>query len=172
MGLAAEALAEGGAEVTDLDLPDEFAGLRDAQATVMMGEGKTALLNEYRAHPEALDRGYADLVEGRWSVTPAKLRDALDLGARCRMAFDALAASYDAVLTPSAADEAPLFGQGTGDPSFNQIWSILHVPCINLPVLTGPSGLPVGLTLTGPRFSDRSLITAALTIEPALLGTR
>jgi Asp-tRNA(Asn)/Glu-tRNA(Gln) amidotransferase A subunit family amidase len=172
LALAAKALAGEGAEVTDLDLPDEFAGLRDAQVAVMMGEGKAALLNEFRAHPEALDRGYIDLIEGRWSVPPAKLREALDLGARCRMAFDTLAASYDALLTPSAADEAPIFGQGTGDPSFNQIWSILHVPCINLPVLTGPNGLPVGLTLTGPRFSDRSLITAALTIEPALLGTR
>jgi len=169
---AGRALAGAGAEVSDLDLPGEFAGLRDAQMAVMMGEGKAALLNEYRAHPDKLDRAYIDVIEGSWSVRPARLRDALDLGARCRIAFDELAAGYDAVLTPSAADEAPLFGRGTGDAAFNQAWSILHAPCINLPVLTGPSGLPVGLTLTGPRFSDKALLTAARTIEPVLLGAR
>jgi len=169
---AGRALAGAGAEVSDLDLPGEFAGLRDAQMAVMMGEGKAALLNEYRAHPDKLDRGYIDVIEGSWSVRPARLRDALDLGARCRIAFDELAAGYDAVLTPSAADEAPLFGRGTGDAAFNQAWSILHAPCINLPVLSGPGGLPVGLTITGPRFSDQALLTAARTIEPVLRGAR
>jgi Asp-tRNA(Asn)/Glu-tRNA(Gln) amidotransferase A subunit family amidase len=170
-GLAhsADRLADAGAAVVEFELPDEFAALRDAQIAIMMGEAKAALLNEYRAHPDLLDPSYIDVIEGSWSVRPAKLRDALDLGARCRIAFDTMAARFDAVVTPSATDEAPIFGQGTGNAAFNQIWSILHVPCINLPVLTGPNGLPVGLTLTGPRFADRRLLASARAIEPVLL---
>jgi len=167
---AARLLVNAGAEVIDLDLPPEFTDLREAQIAVMMGEGKAALLNEYRAHPDILDRGYIDVIEGSWSVAPSRLRAALDLGARCRMAFDTLSETFDLVLTPSATDEAPIFGQGTGDASFNQIWSILHAPCVNLPVLSGPNGLPIGLTLTGPRFSDRRLLANARVVEPILLS--
>jgi len=170
-GLArsADRLADAGAAVVELDLPDEFAALRDAHIAVMMGEAGAALLNEYRAHPDLLDPGYVDVIEGSWSVHPAKLRDALDLAARCRIAFDSLAAPFDAILTPSATDVAPIFGQGTGNAAFNQMWSLLHVPCINLPVLTGPKGFPVGLTVTGPRFADRRVLASARAIEPALL---
>ncbi|MET0137999.1 MAG: amidase [Sphingobium sp.] len=165
---AAERLAAAGVAVIDIDLPDAFSGLRDAQLAVMMGEARPALLNEYRSHPTLLDPRYVDVIEGEWHVPPAKLRAALDLGARCRIAFDALAEPFDAILTPSAADEAPIFGDGTGNAAFNQIWSLLHVPCINLPVLAGPNGLPIGLTLTGPRFSDRRLLITAHSVEPVL----
>ncbi|MET0363110.1 MAG: amidase family protein, partial [Sphingobium sp.] len=161
-------LAAAGVTVTDIDLPDMFFGLRNAQLAVMMGEARPALINEYRSHPTLLDPRYIDVIEGGWHVPPAKLRAALDLGARCRIAFDALAEPYDAILTPSATDEAPIFGNGTGNAAFNQIWSLLHVPCINLPVLAGPNGLPIGLTLTGPRFSDRRLLTTAHSVEPVL----
>jgi Asp-tRNA(Asn)/Glu-tRNA(Gln) amidotransferase A subunit family amidase len=164
-----EKLAQAGATLVDLDLPDEFVGLRQAQLDVMMGEGKFALLNEYRAHPEVLDKGYINIIEGDWHVPAAKLRDALDLGARCRTVFDAIASEFDAVLTPSATDEAPIFGQGNGDPAFNQMWTLLHVPCVNLPVLAGPTGFPIGLTITGPRFADRGVLAAARVIEATLV---
>jgi Asp-tRNA(Asn)/Glu-tRNA(Gln) amidotransferase A subunit family amidase len=41
------------------------------------------------------------------------------------------------------------------------MWSLLHVPCVNVPGLTGPAGLPVGVTVTGPRFLDRHVLQVA-----------
>jgi Asp-tRNA(Asn)/Glu-tRNA(Gln) amidotransferase A subunit family amidase len=53
---------------------------------------------------------------------------------------------------------------------FNGMWTLLHVPTVNVPAFTGPQGLPVGITVTGPRFADRQVIAAAKAIGGALLG--
>lgn len=98
----------------------------------------------------------------------ADLLAALDLAARCRAAFDALAAPFDAVLTPSTPGVAPLGPEDTGAATFNRIWTLLHTPCVNVPGLSGPGGLPVGLTLTGPRFRDRQLLAVAARVGDAL----
>ena len=40
-------------------------------------------------------------------------------------------------------------------------WTLLGCPCISLPVLTGPAGLPLGLQVVGARGRDPDLISAA-----------
>jgi Asp-tRNA(Asn)/Glu-tRNA(Gln) amidotransferase A subunit family amidase len=49
----------------------------------------------------------------------------------------------------------------TGDPAFNRIWTLLHLPCLSLPVGRGPAGLPVGVQLVGPLRGDGALVAAA-----------
>ena len=44
------------------------------------------------------------------------------------------------------------------------MWTLLHVPCVNIPGHRGPNGLPVGVTLTAPRFRDRALLAVAATM--------
>ena len=34
------------------------------------------------------------------------------------------------------------------------MWTILQVPCLNVPGFSGESGMPIGLTLVGPRNTD------------------
>lgn len=34
------------------------------------------------------------------------------------------------------------------------MWTILQVPCLNIPGFAGENGLPVGLTLVGARYHD------------------
>src|SRR2546422_6887197 len=41
---------------------------------------------------------------------------------------------------PISTGEAPEGLAATGDPVFCRIWTLLGVPCISLPVLTGPAG--------------------------------
>ena len=50
----------------------------------------------------------------------------------------------------------------------NRIWTLLGVPCINLPRHTGPRGLPVGVTLAGPIGADKALLTFAKWAETRL----
>ena len=38
--------------------------------------------------------------------------------------------------------------------SFCSMWTILQVPCLNVPGFAGENGLPIGLTLVGPRYHD------------------
>ena len=49
------------------------------------------------------------------------------------------------MLTFAATGEAPLRAEGTGDPIFATLWSLIGAPAFSLPLLTGPNGLPIGV---------------------------
>ncbi len=167
MDMAEAALRRAGAVVSALDLPASFDPLGAMQKVVMHAEGRTAFLNLARAHPHGLHDDFHSRVENRDGFTHRQLLDAYDHAAACRAAFDRIAAEYDAVLTPSAPGEAPP-GSHPGNAVFNRMWTLLHVPCVNLPGLLGPNGMPVGVTLTAPRFTDRQLLATAQAVAPAI----
>ncbi|KAK1655014.1 hypothetical protein BDP81DRAFT_390010 [Colletotrichum phormii] len=37
-------------------------------------------------------------------------------------------------------------------------WTGFHMPVINVPVFVGANGMPVGISLVGPRFQDQQLL--------------
>ena len=158
---AEQRLTEAGARLQLLDLPPPFDTLAALQLRVMRSEGQASLLNEYRQHGERLEASLRDQVLNGDGATRAQLCQAWDTAAACRPQFDALAGAFDAVLTPSTPGVAPLGLQNTGDLVFNGIWTLLHVPCVNVPGWRDAQGLPVGLTLTGPRFADRRVLAVA-----------
>lgn len=160
LGDARAKLAGAGVELVDLDLPEPFERLIECHRIILYREGQAAFWNLYQSDLDRLHDDFKHRVENRDGYSNAMLRDAYDVAASCRAAFDGIAGGFDAVLTPSAPGEAPV-GRRPGDPVFNLIWTLLHVPCINIPVTTGPAGLPVGLTVTGPRFTDRKLLAVA-----------
>jgi Asp-tRNA(Asn)/Glu-tRNA(Gln) amidotransferase A subunit family amidase len=163
---AAEILRAAGAEIVPLDLPPVFSELNDIHKVILFSEGRAAFLNLYRSRYEALHDDFRHRVENRDGITKATLRRAYDTAATCRMHFDEIASAFDAVLAPSAPGEATL-GREPGQPLLNQIWSLLHVPCVNVPGFRGPAGLPVGVTLTGPRFTDRAVLVVAELVAAA-----
>jgi Asp-tRNA(Asn)/Glu-tRNA(Gln) amidotransferase A subunit family amidase len=169
MAAATAALSASGVAVDELVLPDHFAGLAKAHQVILFREGRAAFLNLARIHPAILHDDFHRRVDNRDGFSLEDLRSAYDLAARCRWEFDKLAAHYDAVLAPSAPGEAPP-GSGPGDPVFNAMWTLLHTPCINIPAFTGPTGLPVGVTLTAGRFDDRRLLRAAGSIANTLIA--
>lgn len=161
---AAERLRRAGAEVVDVDLPDGFEQLDDMHRVILHSEGRAAFRNMSLSHPHELHDDFKAQVENRSGITRRDLLAAYDHAARCRSVFDAMASEYDAVLTPSAPGEAPM-GDRPGHPAFNRMWTLLHVPCVNLPGFMGPNRLPVGVTLVGPRFRDCRLLAFAQEIE-------
>ena len=76
----------------------------------------------------------------------------------------------DALLTPAAPGEAPAGLAATGDPVFARVWTLLGLPCVNVPGLTGPHGLPVGLQLVGHPGRERDLLRAAACLQRAIQG--
>ena len=158
-------LREAGAEVEPLDLPAAFDEMPEHQAVVMAGEAEPTFLSEIRAQGDLLHDDLKALATNARGVTRAGLLAALDAAAAGRVEFDALASRYDAVLTPSARGEAPQ-GATTGDAALNAMWTLLHVPVIQVPGFKGPNGLPVGLSLTSPRYTDRRLIGVAQAVGP------
>ena len=153
-------LKQAGADVEPLDLPPDFSSLVGHHTTVMFGEAQVSFLGEIRARPDLLQEDLTAMAQNSKGISKGALVAAYDAAAQCRMAFDHLAGGYDAVLTPSARGEAPS-GTITGDAAVNAMWTLLHGPVISVPGFTGPSGLPVGLSLTSPRYTDRHLIRVA-----------
>jgi Asp-tRNA(Asn)/Glu-tRNA(Gln) amidotransferase A subunit family amidase len=158
---AIDRLVAAGIAVADLALPAWCDGLAEAQLTIMMAEGRRSFLHEYRTGAPRLHPRIVAMVENAAAIGPDQLRDAHDLAARARHAFDAAAAEHDAVLAPSTICEAPEGLSSTGDLIFNGLFTLMHVPCINLPLFRAANGLPVGLTLTGPRYADHQLVGIA-----------
>lgn len=161
-------LRAAGAVVEVLDLPPEFDGLTPAHRIIMQAEMRVSFLPDWRRIGEGLYPELVGILRNVAGDSRADLIAALDLAAACRARFDALAAPYDAVLTPSTAGTAPFGPEDTGAATFNRIWTLLHMPCVNLPGLTAADGLPIGVTLTGPRFSDRRVLRAAALLGAAL----
>jgi Asp-tRNA(Asn)/Glu-tRNA(Gln) amidotransferase A subunit family amidase len=167
---AGDLLRAAGATVTDLDLPAPFETLVETQNLIMRAEGRAAFLSEYRAHPDQIDQTLREEVENADGFTRRQLLAAYNQAAECRALFDRIASGYDAILTPSSAGEAPIGLSATGPFAFNAMWTLLHVPTINIPAFTGPNALPVGLTLTAPRFTDRRLLATAEALAPLFPG--
>lgn len=163
MALMTARLEHAGIAAQDLELPPRSEGLAQAQLIIMFAEGRRSFLAEYRRDPAGLHPRIRAMVEDGGGFTADEVRAAYDLAQECRTAFDRAAADHDAVLCPSTLGEAPAGLDGTGDLIFNGLLTLLHVPCVNLPLFTARSGLPVGLTLTGPRWSDRRMLEIART---------
>jgi Asp-tRNA(Asn)/Glu-tRNA(Gln) amidotransferase A subunit family amidase len=69
--------------------------------------------------------------------------------------------NYDAVLTFAASGPAPLASEGTGDPIFATLWTLIGAPAYSLPLMTGAKGLPVGVQAVAAPGRDRGLTRAA-----------
>jgi Asp-tRNA(Asn)/Glu-tRNA(Gln) amidotransferase A subunit family amidase len=68
---------------------------------------------------------------------------------------------YDAILTPSAAGTAPVGLESTGDPAFCTLWTLCGMPALNVPLMQGANGLPLGVQLVGPRHGDARVLRTA-----------
>ncbi|KAK2597381.1 hypothetical protein QQS21_006005 [Conoideocrella luteorostrata] len=156
--LAHKLLREKGADVEDVDLPESFAKCSDWREIVVTEEARAAFLPKYREDKTKLHVDIVALVESRDLPSRKQVLEAHDGIARLRSEWDQIAAKYDIILTPSALDEAPEGLESTGTAIFCSMWTILHVPAMNIPGFKGALGLPIGLTAIGSRYSDMEVL--------------
>ena len=168
LAAAAERLQKTGAKVEALELPPKFAGLNEAQRTLMAGEGGAAFLPELLAHGDRLHQDFRDMAENKKGITATMMVEAYDLAADCAKTFDAMFSGFDVVVAPAAPGEAPEGLHTTGDWVFNAMFTVMHVPCLAIPCIKGPKGLPVGVQIVGPRFSDARLLAIAAAVAPVI----
>ncbi len=134
----------------------------------MNAESARALGWELAVHPEDLSEGLRERMAFGLAQTEAALIGAYEVFASTQQAFPEAMAGLDVLVTPSAPGEAPAGLEWTGDPAFNLIWTSLHVPCVTVPVGTGPNGLPLGIQIVGRRGDDRAVLSWARWVEAAL----
>jgi amidase len=159
---AAVTLARAGAAVTEFELPADFGQLNDAHRTISSFEFARTFTWEIENHwDEISDTLRGGRLKDGLSGTFDRYIAAKTLAEDCRRQLDAMWDEHDVLLAPAAFGEATV---GTfafvGVPLY-QLWTILHVPALTMPVFKGPNGLPVGAQLLARRHDDRKLFACA-----------
>ena len=150
-----------GAKVAELTVPGRFRQLGAAHRTIMHAEARRELALEFNHHAEGLSDELMEILQRAVAIPAASYQDALALAQECREGVEELFAGNDVLLAPSATGVAPAGLGYTGDPVFNAVWTLLHVPCVTIPFAQGPQGLPVGVQLIGRPHRDAQLLSAA-----------
>ena len=171
MDVACAALVERDAEVVDLDPLVHLESVFEAANTILHYEIVRVFAWEQTHHYELISDLVRKMLMKAKDVTHAQYIEAhLALVAARRDHDEFMAVNgFDALLTPSAPGEAPLI-KTTGDSVFNRVWTALGVPAIHLPLGMGPTGLPLGVQLTGRSWRDGDLLTSAALSEAAFSG--
>ncbi len=159
-----EQLARAWATVKPIALPEAFRPLFGAQRDIMDFETACNFAAERLQHADRLSPRFAAALEEGLRLPPSRYDAALDLARACRQEFAAFfaATGCDALLAPSAPGVAPAGLAATGDPVFNRIWTLLHAPCVHVPLATPtPGGLPVGVQVVAPRGADAAVLRIA-----------
>ncbi|MCJ2013225.1 amidase [Methylobacterium sp. J-076] len=165
---ARTAAERAGARLTDLTLPQELAEAWERHRFIQDFEGRQALGWEYRHHRDALPPLVRGVLDGGDAIAPAAYDDARRHAHRARRVLKDLFGEVDAILTFSAPGPAPETLASTGDPRFNRLWTLMGVPCVNVPV--PGDGLPVGVQVIGRFGGDGQALAVARSIEGALRG--
>ena len=153
-------LTGAGAVVSEAELEPELAGLYEAQKTIMAVEIARSFAVLRRDRGELLSGSLRGIIASGAATPFESYRAALDLARQARGQLPRIFASADVLLTASAPGEAPVGLESTGDPAFCRIWTLLHLPCANIPGALGPHGLPIGVQLVGPPGGDREFLAA------------
>ncbi|KAF2217661.1 hypothetical protein CERZMDRAFT_31713 [Cercospora zeae-maydis SCOH1-5] len=158
----ARSLLEGaGAEVEDLEFPEEFHQLPHLHTVMLFSDGRVSFLPEYRLAKSSLAADLVEHVEEFHGYTRKQYLSACDTIAALRPKWDALAEKYDAVIAPSVPDVAPEGLERTGSAIFQGFWTALHTPIVNVPGFRGEENMPIGLSLVAPRYKDLALLNVA-----------
>ena len=159
--VAAKRAQAAGARVTDFALTDEFTQLTEIREVVNNYERACGLAWEWAHHREKLSPQMTKTVELGLAAPHADYVEATRLAERCRGRLDELMSEIDVLIAPAVNGEAPLGLHYAGDPAFQSLWTLLHVPTISLPLAKGPNGMPVGVQLVARRWDDRAMLAVA-----------
>jgi Asp-tRNA(Asn)/Glu-tRNA(Gln) amidotransferase A subunit family amidase len=160
-------LAEAGALVREVTLPEPFELWLAVHQVIMLAEAATA---------------HADLHARRAAEYPPKLRANVEVGQlipaaaylraqqwrrRIRRRAVAMFEGLDCLVMPTAANVAPE-PSTTGDTRFQALWSLIGVPALTLPSGLSAERLPIGLQLVVAPWQEATLLRAGRWCEQQL----
>lgn len=167
---ACAALRAAGVVVDPINLPDAlFARIGEANTTIMAYEAARSLAHEFENDRPLLSANIVKLIGIGQSIAEADYRSALAAGAEGRQALAEGMQGFDSLITFSAPGAAPIWAEGTGDSTFNRIWTTIGAPCITLPVgRVASTNLPLGVQLVDSVDGDARVLQVAAGVAPLL----
>ncbi len=147
--------------VEEVTMPASFGRAHEIHATIYDRTLAYYFKEEFAAHTLVSPIMY-DIVQRGNRLTLDQYKAALtEQAALARECDDFLASRFDIIVDLSTGGEA-LKGLDSNDrPDNCLIWTLCGVPAINLPVFTGPLGLPFGAQIFARRYNDYLLLNFA-----------
>jgi Asp-tRNA(Asn)/Glu-tRNA(Gln) amidotransferase A subunit family amidase len=156
----ADQFAELGADIETFKLPHAYADLVAVHRRVLYSGIARSLEADYLAAADDMSENLRAVIEEGRGCSDEDYDEAFVYADKCRTQVNDCFGAFDAIICPSAPGEAPK-GMATGSPIFQVTWTLLGVPCVNLPVGFGPSRLPLGVQLIGRRYDDANTMALA-----------
>ena len=161
MQQAASRLAQEGVVVRDIQTPMLFSQLLQVQKEIMGYELAKSLSHERLRHADQLSPRLQALLDEGLRIPAERHWANIQLAYSARAKVPAAFGDSEVWLAPSATGEAPATLEQTGDPVFGRVWTLLGLPCVHLPFMTGQTGMPVGLQVVGRYGDDRVVLRIA-----------
>ena len=157
----AELVAALGEHCDEVELPAIFGEGATAHRLIMLAEIAHNLRHYYERGAEQLATETRDAIEQGRTISAVDYLAAHDWRDTLYAGLGEIFERYDAIVTPAATGEAPAGLESTGSGACNVLWSLLGVPAITLPLLSGAGGMPIGVQLVGRRHHDGRLLRTA-----------
>jgi Asp-tRNA(Asn)/Glu-tRNA(Gln) amidotransferase A subunit family amidase len=150
-----------GDRVESIALPESMGNIIDHHRVIHQYEMRRHLAREFEDSPDLLSSFLRDVLRQADAHGDEHYAHSLAAMATAKAFFAELFNDFDAVLTPSAAGEAPVGLERTGDPIFCTMWTFCGLPTLTLPLLNGAQGLPIGVQLVAGLEQDDRLCRTA-----------
>ena len=165
---AADRFADHGALIEEIAPPASYARVAGAFWKILAAEPAAYHREALEKRPESFDPRTREFLEKGLAMSAARYLDALEVQREFRREIAAILRRFDAILTPATPSAAPASLESTGDPVFNNPWSMSGNPAVGLPSRLSASGLPLAIQLVGASFAEARLLALARRCEEAL----
>ena len=164
----AQKLAEAGAIVEEIGLPDSFATAHSCQRIVSNVEAAAFHEEAFRDRADEYGPRIRASIEAGMLVPGVRYLQAQRLRRSFRADMVAALQEVDVALMPATTEPAPRDRSTTGDAVFQAPWTSAGLPTIVLPSGMSRSGLPLAVQLAGLPFQDGKLLGSARWCENVL----
>jgi len=164
----AELLAQAGAEVEELPMPDSIEGALADQMLIMSVEAAAFHEPMYREQAEDYQPKLRAMLADGLQVDGITYTRALERRRGFIDDMQQLSERCDVLLTPATPEPPQPDRTNTGNPAFQGPWTSCGLPAIALPSGLAESGLPLAIQLVASPFAEANLLAAAKWCEEAL----
>ena len=141
-----------GVKVTELTLPPEFENAHEVHAAIY-DKSLSYYFAEEQRQSERISPIMNDMIERGNNISVDTYYQSIQLQEQYIKIMDGIMSEYDACICLSTAGEAPKRDVlEAPDPSL--MWTLMHLPAVNIPVFQSESGLPFGLQLFARKYND------------------
>lgn len=143
-------------EIHFVDLPEKMNQAHKVHETIY-NKSLSYYFQEETKKSEYISEIMNEMIAIGKEITIEEYKTCLSLQEDLCVAMDDFLKEFDAIICLSTAGEAPLRGvKENPDPSL--IWTLTHLPSVNVPLFKSPNKLPFGLQVVSRRFNDYLLL--------------